>query len=431
MMRTLWVLMSLLLCLLAVGARAQDPLVTVTANQDGVIVGQPYILRVEVLVPTFMPKAPVFPTFEIPGLIVRLPERSTAPISRRIEGATWAGVQRTYRIYPMQAGVTDIPTQQLSIVYKNTEINEDIPLTVEVPAMQIVANVPAGARTLDPLIMAQAVSIDQSWQVAEGGLAVGDAVVRTLDISVSGTSALFVPPLIEAAAPQPAPSDEDPPVVASFLPYPDDAHVTEAMERGVMSGTRTETVSYIAQSGGTAIFPQISLSWYNLDTQEVEEIVLDGRTVAVAMPPRVRTVLDRQKMRRIALLLFVLVALVWAAQRWLWPVVRPKLNRIRAAYDGSAYAAHRMARRYAVAGDLGGLIRMLKLRASRGHPASSALRTAIEDLTRAVYRDGKGRAETKQQWNAVRQKLRQDRPSLRGAKQQADRSDLVPLNPFS
>ena len=427
-------LIGLLLCMVAVGARAQDPRIIVTADQDEVTVGQPYILRVEVLVPTFMPKAPVFPTFEMPGLIVRLPERSTSPVSRRIEGATWAGVQRTYRIYPMQAGVTDIPAQQLLIVYKDTDTNADVPLTVDVPATQIVSKVPPGARTLDPLIVAQGVGIEQSWQVAEGELAVGDAVVRQLEISVAGASALFVPPLLDAAAPQSTQKlvpEEDAPVVAGFLPYPEDARVTEAMERGVMSGTRTETASYIAQSGGIATFPQISLSWYNLDTEEVEEIVLDGRTVTVAMPPRVRTALDRQKARRIALLLSVLVILVWAAHRWLWPVVRPRLNRIRAAYDGSAHAAQRMAERRAIAGDLGGLVQALKLRAARGHPASSALSTAIEDLTRAVYRDGKAGTETKQYWHGVQQKLRQDRPSLRGARKQAARSGLAPLNPFT
>jgi hypothetical protein len=433
MMRLLAVLVCLIGFLVAPGVRAQEPQITVTAEQEEVIIGQPYILRVEVLVPTFMPRAPVFPTFEMPDLIVRLPERSTVPISKRIEGQTWAGVQRTYRIYPMRAGVTDIPAQQLSIVYKDIETNEDVPLTVEVPATQIVATVPSGARTLDPLIVAHGLSIDQDWQVADAELAVGDAVVRQLEISVTGASALFVPSLLEGAAPQTADQEpaDDEPAVAGFLSYYEDPRVTETMERGVMSGTRSEMVSYIAQSGGTASFPQVTLSWYNLDTDEVEEIVLDGRMVTVAMPPRVRTAADRQKARRGILLLVLLVALVWAAHRWLWPIMRPSFDRIRATYDGSTYAAQRLAERRAAAKDLGGLMQALELRTTRGHPPSRGLLDALQVLTRAVYRNGKTATEAARQWQDVRQRLRQDRPRLRDAGRSPDASGLAPLNPFS
>ncbi|WP_139792645.1 BatD family protein, partial [Pseudophaeobacter leonis] len=248
-------MLGLMLGLMAGAAYAQDPQISVSAEQDEVVVGQPFILRVEVLVPTFMPRAPVFPTFEMPGLIVRLPERSTSPISRRIKGETWAGVQRTYRIYPMQAGQTDIPPQLLSIVYKDPESNKDLSLEIEVPPTRIVAAVPAGARTLDPLILARGLEIEQSWQLQQGELAVGDAVVRRLEVSVNGASALFVPPLLQAAAPQASttdPAGEDATALADFLTYPEDAQVTEHMERGVMSGTRIEQVSYIAQSGGRA-----------------------------------------------------------------------------------------------------------------------------------------------------------------------------------
>lgn len=433
----MWVralIISLLLCSVAAAARAQAPQVSMIPEQDNVLVGQPYVLRLELLVPTFMPRAPIFPTFEIPGLIVRLPERSTSPISRRIEGETWSGVQRTYRIYPMQAGITDIPPQQLSIVYRDVETNEDVALTIELPATRIVATVPPGARTLDPLILAQGLEIAQSWQMGEGELSVGDAVVRRLEISVSGASALFVPPLLEAAAPQsaaPGTAADDAPPIAGFLTYPEDAQVTETMELGVMSGTRIEHVSYIAQSGGTASFPQIVLSWYNLDTQEVEDIRLDGRTVSVAMPPRARTPMDLQAALWAVFLFALAGGLAWAAHRRLWPVVRPRLNRIRLAYDHSVHAAHRAAVASARANDLAGLVNALEAQSIRGHPPSRELEQAVKALTRAVYRDGKTGQEAAPHWQKIRQRLRRDRPGLIFKARGASAADLAPLNPFS
>jgi hypothetical protein len=426
-------MLGLMLGLMSGAAYAQDPQISVSTEQDEVVVGQPFILRVEVLVPTFMPRAPVFPTFEMPGLIVRLPERSTSPISRRIDGATWAGVQRTYRIYPMQAGQTDIPPQLLSIVYKDPESSKDVSLEIEVPPTRIVAAVPGSARTLDPLILARGLEIDQSWQLQQGELSGGDAVVRRLEVSVNGASALFVPPLLQAAAPQASttdPAGEDAPAIAEFLTYPEDAQVTEHMELGVMSGTRIEQASYIAQSGGRADFPQIALRWYNLDTGEVEEITLEGRVVSVAMPPQLRTPVDRQAVLRVAVLLALAAGLLWLGKRWLWPVVHPRLRRMRLAYDASAHAAHRAAVKSAQARDLTGFINALAARNARGYPPSTELLQAVEALMRARYRDAKSRPQTPRQWQKICQRLSQDRPAVFYKRPSAQAAGLAPLNPF-
>jgi hypothetical protein len=441
MMRLCAVPIGILLCLmlglmsglLSGAACAQEPQISVSTEQDEVVVGQPFILRVEVLVPTFMPRAPVFPTFEMPGLIVRLPERSTSPISRRIKGETWAGVQRTYRIYPMQAGQTDIPPQLLSIVYIDPESNKDVSLDIVVPPTRIVAAVPAGARSLDPLILARGLEIDQSWQLQQGGLSVGDAVVRRLVISVDGASALFVPPLLQAAAPQaslPDPMGKDTPAIADFLTYPEDAQVTEHMERGVMSGRRIEQASYIAQSGGRADFPPITLRWYNLDTEDVEVITLEGRVVTVAMPPQTTTAVDRQAAVRVAVLLALAAGLMWLGKRWLWPVVQSGLRRRRLAYDATAYAAHRAAVKSAQARDLTGLINALVARKVRGHPPSPELVQAVEAVMRARYRDAKAGPQTLRQWQKVGQRLSQDKPTVFYKRHGAQVAGLAPLNPF-
>ena len=415
-------------------ASAQDPQVEINSEQDEVIVGQPYILRVKVLVPTFMPKPPVFPTFEVPGLIVRLPERSTSPVSERIEGETWAGVQRTYRIYPMQAGVTEIPEQQLSIIYKDTQTNEDVPLSVAVPATTITAVVPEGASTLDPLILANGLIIEQTWQGGEEELAVGDAVVRSLEISISGTSALFIPPLLESGTsveqPNTTTEDTETEAVAAFAPYPEDAVVTESMERGIMSGARTETVSYIAQNGGTALFPDITLQWYNLDSKEVEEITLPGLTVTVAQPPKERAPIDRQAIVQWVLIGILAVVAAWIAYRFVYPFVRPRLQRLQARYDASALAAHRLAEKKAAAKDLNGLFVALEQRSARGFPTGNELEASIAALGRALYRESGSNNSSSAQWQIIQKSLRKERGALIFRHHTSTATKLPPLNPF-
>jgi hypothetical protein len=95
----------LALVLAASGARAQPaPQLTIDLPQGEIIVGQPMALSLKLLVPTWMPKPPVWPNFEVPSLLVRLPEGASTSISESIEGETWAGISRTYQLYPLEAG---------------------------------------------------------------------------------------------------------------------------------------------------------------------------------------------------------------------------------------------------------------------------------------------------------------------------------------
>lgn len=432
-MRILAAILLILASCLGSTLWAQDPRITVTAEQEDVVVGQPYLLRIEVLVPTFMPSPPVFPTFETPGLIVRLPERSTSPISQRIDGDTWSGVRRTYRIYPARTGATEISAQQVSIVYKDTDTNEDVPLTVDVPAVTITATVPPGARALDPLIIAQEVTIEQTWQAEEGTLAVGDAVVRALEITVDGASALFVPPLLETALPRsdsPQP-DQEGDAVAPFLPYPEDSKVTENIERGGMSGTRHEQVSYIAQTGGGVVFPEITLRWYNIGSDQIEEIVLDGRSFDVAMPPVERTPPDIATLLRWATCAVVLAGLIWVARKFLWPPVRAKFHAVQTRYAATAHAVHRDAVKCAKDRDLNGLLVALDERTRRGCPPGAALVAAINALTQKVYRDGADADDVTSDWHDIQKTLRAKAPHVFARHPSRDSGALPALNPFT
>jgi len=88
-----WLLIFALLAPLAAFAQG-EPRLEVDLPEGEVIVGQPITLRLKLLVPTWMPKPPVWPTLEVPSLLVRLPERSSTPISETIDGETWSGISR-------------------------------------------------------------------------------------------------------------------------------------------------------------------------------------------------------------------------------------------------------------------------------------------------------------------------------------------------
>ena len=116
--------------------------------------GQPLTLRLTVLVPTFMPKPPVWPSFEAPNLLVRLPARATNPTSQRVGGETWAGVSRRYEIAPMVPGNVVLPAQEVVVTYRNPETGDSEQVRLMTGSIAFRAVVPEGAEGLDPFIAA-------------------------------------------------------------------------------------------------------------------------------------------------------------------------------------------------------------------------------------------------------------------------------------
>ena len=236
----LW--LSFVFVVFGLPALAQDSQVIVKSELSGeaTAVGQPLILRITVLVPTWLPEPPRFPSLEAPNMFVRLPSRASSPVSETVEGETWSGVSRAYRLYPMIPGDFSVSPQPVGVTYADPETRDPISVEVGLDPVVFRSEIPAGAEELDPLILAEAFSLEQSFEGADGPLAQGDAATRVVTAKITGTSALFIPPLIPTVSDGVVRAYSKDPVVRD----------TEG-NRGTLSGSRSETTSYVAQYGGT------------------------------------------------------------------------------------------------------------------------------------------------------------------------------------
>lgn len=317
-------------------AFAQTPEISVEFDDAPVIVGQPFILRLTVLVPTHMPKPPIFPTYEAPNIIIRLPEKSSTPTSKTVNGETWSGITRAYRFYPMEAGTTVIPPQDVTLFYVNeTNVSEVETYTSQTPEVSIVATLPDKAKDLNPPILATGLSITQTLVPQEGPVEVGGSIERKLSIKIDGTSALFIPPLIKTEP------------IAGLAAYPKDPKVAETSNRGLMSGTREESVVYVAQTAGPLVLPEISLDWYNVETDTVETLSLPGITSEITQPNVVVQSLNQNLYGTIAAAIVGLLGiwLLWtrilhSRFKWLKLALEANYNKSRsAAYKRAQVAA--------------------------------------------------------------------------------------------
>ncbi len=396
-------------------AEAVQPQVTAELTPDTAVVGQPLVLRIKVLVPTWLPDPPGFPALDVPNVIVRLPEGASGPISESVGGETWSGVSRAYRLYPMVPGEVSLPAQTITVTYADPDTSAPVTFEASLDPVRFTATVPEGAAGLDPLILASGLTLEQNIEGADGPLSEGDAASRSVTAKISGTSALFIPSLI-------------PPVESEAVrAYPKDPSIAKASDRGVLSGSRTETVSYVAQYGGSVELPPISIDWFNTETGTVETAQLEGVTLEVDAPGP--PVAARFSPRQIALLVGGAILLLLAAQGirlYALPPLRRLRDKRKAAWEASEAYAARQVRQAIAQKDLAATHRALATWADRcpGHAAQD-LENALAGIGAGRYRDA---PDTGGDWLAVSSAFQADRQRrLAGASHRVEA--LPPLNP--
>ncbi len=249
--------------------QAPEPILEVTFEHTETIPGQTLSLRLTVLVPTYMPEPPVWPSLEAPNLLVRLVGRSTNATSNQISGQTWSGVSRRYLITPMVPGRLSIPANDVIVTYADPATNKPVKANLKIVPLTVFAVVPKAAKELDPFIAAERLELTQDISGETTNLRPGDSFSWVIKATVNGISPMFLPSLA-------------PPVeFESVDAYADEPFVEEIDNAGVIGGSRLERMTFVATSGGQVLVPSVSLSWYNLLSGKVEEARLDGFAIDV------------------------------------------------------------------------------------------------------------------------------------------------------
>lgn len=371
----------ILALMLPMAAQAQgEPQFSVELPEGEIIVGQPAVLRLKLLVPTWMPKPPVWPALEVPSLLVRLPERASTPVSETIEGETWSGISRAYRLYPLAVGAFEIPGQTITVTYADPGSPDPIIAELTLDPIRFDAMLPKGAEGLNPPIVASGLTLEQ---VIEGGpeMATGDAVTRVVTISIQGTTPILLPAMMPELMPDLEQTDGSatPPLRA----YPKEPVVTEKEVRGVLSGVRVETTTYVAQAGGEVQLVPIALDWFNLDSGQIETAGLDGYSIAITAPPPPPP--GPADYARWVVIGIGGLLLIWGIYRLVWPRLRTAWRKGRTAWRASEPYAYRAVLKALRARDLTATMRALQVWSGFLAPHHGS---AMDPLNRELARIG-------------------------------------------
>jgi hypothetical protein len=272
--------LALVSSLFASPAIAQDegprPIVRARIEtQSPVMVGETVTLSVDVLTPTWFPRAPQFPAaLQVENAVAVFDESYRTNLSERIDGESWSGLRRHYLIYPQLAGAYTVPPVEVVVVYALPNARPSEPLTLASPALRFEARVPPEAAGLDYFIAARDFSLEQKVEPRAEGLRVGDALTRTVTLRATDASSMMLP-ITEF------------PTVDGLAVYPDPTRASDTgSERGeAREATRVDGATYVLENEGSYTLPAVERSWWDVSSGRLRQVSVPAVSFTVAPNP--------------------------------------------------------------------------------------------------------------------------------------------------
>lgn len=273
-------------------AQAAEPTVRVkvegAAGDDSakpVVAGQSVRVTVTILAPNFFLSAPAFPSLQVPGAVVTMPDERGANSTETIDGASFAGITKTYVFTPQTAGDFALPTPEIPVRYsgddgKPRDGSVTLPATtIHVGGQQAApAQAAAGAPTLPAGRIQISERFDQPVSGKDAHLRAGDALVRTITIFAPGTPAMMIEPPALAAVRGVRQFRADPLLQDGVTASADDS-------AGATGGRRVESITYVFADSGRYTLPAVTVAWYDPATGKRAESVAAAVTVEIARAP--------------------------------------------------------------------------------------------------------------------------------------------------
>lgn len=342
-------------CLFQVGAMqaAEEVVVRVAASPENSWLSEKVLLKVDVLARDGWAQLKTTETTEIDGGFLRRFETQGTRLNEQIDGESYTGQRYELFFFPQQSGSVELPPMDLGIEIKSwgnggqTERKK-----VRTPSVNLQVRSPPGGVPAEGLISTTSFSARQSWQPQAEGVAVGDAITRTIVLEAADQLAMAFAPLDQEAL------NGDLSGVGIYQSEPD---VADLYSRGELIGQRTERVTYIMEQAGRVNLPALHFSWWNTKSERYETTVLAGKTLDVRGAPagevnaQIRIVKERDS--RILQIVLILAVAVVVSGWWQRKRLAELISSLQSRWQQSEYRLFSEVREAAMDGEVGLFLR--------------------------------------------------------------------------
>ena len=249
-----------------------DNQLTVTAKvipKEQQIVGQPIIISVEVATSRWFARGTRIDKLNLKDVIILPSNELSINGTKKVAGVTWTTQTREITLYPTRKGRYELAKISVSVSV-NTEKNGVVEGVVNTSALTFNISLPDELVKIDKFIVSPAVTVNVEGDISPGQeYAVGEAFTQTITITAKNTPAMMIPPLLF-------------PSIEGISIYQKPSQVLEHSNRGSLTGSRIETVTYIFEQAGDYHIDAQQLYWWNTTNNELEEVIIEAKQWTVA-----------------------------------------------------------------------------------------------------------------------------------------------------
>lgn len=276
-MRALALLVALLL---AWPAAAQTDGVIVRSSikpEQGAVLGQRIGVFVDVLFPGQMPRPPRVSIPDVPGAQVVRYESQATTISDTVDGKSYVGQRFEFAFYARRGGRFVLPAPAVTLLDAAGE-----PVGhVEGKAAALEVAVPPGVDPSQPVIATTSLTLREEWTPRPSGpFKAGDAIVRTVTREAADVPGMAMLDLAYTAPP-------------GIRVYVDPLQSDDRVDRGSLTGRRTDKVTYVFEAAGSFAIPDVVQPWWDLSAGRLRRALGSGISVTIAAAPPTESALER------------------------------------------------------------------------------------------------------------------------------------------
>ena len=192
----------------------------------------------------------------------------------RHDGRQYEVVERRYAVFPQKSGkVTIEPVVFQGQIGRGGFFIDPFgppPKTVVAQSKPVELNVKPIPATFtgNHWLPARNINLQEQWSHDPSSIPAGEAVTRTLTLHADGLPASQLPG-ISANLPD------------NFKQYPDQPVLNESSNDKGLSGTREDKTAIVPLRNGDYVLPEISIPWWNTETDKLETAVLPQRHITI------------------------------------------------------------------------------------------------------------------------------------------------------
>jgi hypothetical protein len=278
------VLTGFLLLMTALGALAaeqsaapQGEIRFGAADREVRWVGQQLELHLELWTDGFSFADQSFVIPQVKGAYLLQPDASTVKLSDTRGGVPWQGLRYTLLLYPQQGGTLQVPSFDVNFSARAGFGAEPARFRFSTSPLEIEARMPPGAEPGSLLVTTSSFSMESSWTPranpdGTAELKVGDAITLNVARRAQDVPGMVFSPLPDFT-------------INGLGIYPASPGVNDRVNRGALTGERTDSVTFICEREGTYLIPEIRFQWWDPGREQLAEEQVSSLKLVVAANP--------------------------------------------------------------------------------------------------------------------------------------------------